>query len=300
MSTSEIAQRFGYITLLGMPNAGKSSLTNVLIGHTLCGVTAKPHTTRIPVLGLALHAQTQMALLDTAGILLKPKRDLEKKIIRKAWDLYQKADLVLFLVSLTEKDQASNRTLLSYMLDRPDARPVWVLFNKRDAVSDEVALRVAQSYEPFQGRVAHFDMISAHKPDSITPLKARLAEAMPVGPWIYPEEDLTSATSAFLAEEITRQWLLKMLHQELPYALHVATDSWKETNQGIVIHQTIFVTKESHKPIVLGKQGRMIRLIGEKARHSMMESLVDSQSVHLFLHVKVEPDWMDLLDTTHV
>lgn len=288
-----LSQRFGYVTIVGFPNAGKSTLINALVGQTVSIVTDKPHTTRAPIIGLAVHEQTQIALVDTAGILLHPERPLEKRIVQAAWKQYGVADVILFLAALNVKSQKANLELLGWLVDRKDPRPVWVLFNKADAVPQTHCLQVAEEYQPFTDRVEFFQTVSCLKGHGLAFLKEKLANAMPEGPWAYPAEDSTTTSRNVLASELTRAWVYRLLYQELPYQMHVHTDQWKRVGQSVEIHQTLFVSKPGQKGIVLGEGGKTIREIGMRARADISKELVGNRKVNLFLHVKCSSEWMN-------
>ncbi len=280
--------RCGFVALIGAPNAGKSTLTNALVGTKVSIVSHKVQTTRSLVRGIALEGTTQIILVDTPGI-FAPKRRLEKAMVRSAWSGAGDADAVVLLIDaragLTEDVEAIIKGLADVR------RPRAILLNKIDLVKRESLLELA-------ARVAElisFDrlfMVSALGGDGLTELRQWLAQTLPLGPWLYPEDQISDAPMRSLAAEITREKLFHRLHEELPYRSTVETDSWQERKDGSVrIEQTIFVERESQRKIVLGKGGETIKAISMAARKELTE--IVEAPVHLFLFVKVRENWAD-------
>lgn len=280
--------RCGFVALIGAPNAGKSTLTNALVGTKVSIVSHKVQTTRSLVRGIALEGTTQIILVDTPGI-FAPKRRLEKAMVRSAWSGAGDADAVVLLIDaragLTEDVEAIIKGLADVR------RPRAILLNKIDLVKRESLLELA-------ARVAElisFDrlfMVSAQNGDGLKELREWLAQTLPLGPWLYPEDQISDAPMRSLAAEITREKLFHRLHEELPYRSTVETDSWQERKDGSVrIEQTIFVERESQRKIVLGKGGETIKAISMAARKELTE--IVEAPVHLFLFVKVRENWAD-------
>jgi len=288
MNESTEQTRCGFVALIGAPNAGKSTLTNALVGTKVSIVSHKVQTTRSLVRGIALDGATQIILVDTPGI-FAPKRRLEKAMVRSAWTGAGDADAVVLLVDaragLTDDVQAIIRGLADVK------RPRAILLNKIDLVKRDTLLELAAKV----AELITFDrlfMVSALSGDGLAELREWLAQTLPLGPWLYPEDQISDAPMRMLAAEITREKLFHRLHEELPYRSTVETDSWQERKDGSVrIEQTIFVERESQRKIVLGKSGETIKAISMAARKELTE-IVESP-VHLFLFVKVRENWAD-------
>ncbi|WP_425104108.1 GTPase Era [Ancylobacter sp.] len=280
--------RCGFVALIGTPNAGKSTLTNALVGTKVSIVSHKVQTTRALVRGIAIEGATQIVLVDTPGI-FAPKRRLEKAMVRSAWSGAGDADAVVLLIDaragLTEDVQAIIRGLADVK------RPRAILLNKIDLVKRESLLELAAKV----AELISFDrlfMVSALAGDGLKELRQWLAQLLPLGPWLYPEDQISDAPMRSLAAEITREKLFHRLHEELPYRSTVETDSWQERKDGSVrIEQTIFVERESQRKIVLGKSGETIKAISMAARKELTE--IVEAPVHLFLFVKVRENWAD-------
>ncbi|MDR6955180.1 GTP-binding protein Era [Ancylobacter sp. 3268] len=280
--------RCGFVALIGAPNAGKSTLTNALVGTKVSIVSHKVQTTRSLVRGIAIEGQTQIVLVDTPGI-FAPKRRLEKAMVRSAWGGAGDADAVALLidarVGITEEVEAIMRGLAQVK------RPRAVILNKIDLVKRESLLELAAKVAEHITLDRLF-MISALEGDGLVQLRQWLTEVLPQGPWLYPEDQISDAPMRMLAAEITREKLFHRLHEELPYRSTVETDSWQERKDGSVrIEQTIFVERESQRKIVLGKGGDTIKAISMAARKELTE--IVEQPVHLFLFVKVRENWSD-------
>jgi GTP-binding protein Era len=278
--------RCGFIALIGAPNVGKSTLTNRLTGAKVSIVTRKVQTTRTTIRGIALHRQSQLIFVDTPGI-FAPKRRLDRAMVQRAWSGAADADLVALLVDAAaglDDETAAIPPKLAPMADK-----ALLVLNKIDLVKRERLLGLADALNKELSFRRTF-MVSAKTGDGIDDLKDYLAEQVPAGPWLYPEDQLTDAPLRHLAAEITREKLFERLHEELPYVSTVETADWKTVKGGAVrIEQTIYVERESQRKIVLGKGGRAIRDIGTAARRELAEIL--ETPVHLFLFVKVRPHW---------
>jgi GTP-binding protein Era len=285
--------RCGLVAVIGAPNAGKSTLVNALVGQKVAIVSAKAQTTRARMLGIALAdapdgAPTQMILVDTPGI-FAPKRRLDRAMVSAAWEGAEAADAVLLVVDPIKQRRHELEPLLEALANRPE-RKILVL-NKVDAAKKEPLLALAQELTA-KADFAEVFFVSALTGDGVTEMKAALADAMPVGPWHYPEDQVSDASERLLATEITREQLYRQLHEELPYDSAVRPESYAQRKDGSVeIHQQIVVTRDNQRAIVLGKGGSKIKAIGEAARKELSEVL--GQKVHLFLHVKVEENWAE-------
>jgi GTP-binding protein Era len=278
--------RCGFVALIGAPNSGKSTLTNALVGAKISIVTHKAQTTRGPVRGLAMEGNTQIVLVDTPGI-FQPRRRLDRAMTATAWDRAGDADLILLVV---DAKRGADEKAMAVVERLDDMKvPAALVINKVDLVKKPKLLElVADLSAP--DRFDQIFMISALNGDGVADLKSYLAEKMPEGPWLFPEDQLTDAPLRQAAAEITREKLFLRLHEELPYALTVETIEWKTLRDGSArIEQTIYVERDSQKKIVLGAKGQTIKEIGQAARAEIAE--IADQPVHLFLFVKVRERW---------
>jgi GTP-binding protein Era len=278
----------GYVALIGAPNAGKSTLLNQLVGRKLAIVTPKVQTTRSRLLGIAIEGAAQLIFVDTPGI-FEPRRRLDRAMIAAAWAGAADADQVVLLVDATRPDAPDTRRIIEQLA--ASRRRVILALNKIDLVRREKLLGVVDDLS----RKAAFDqvfMISGLTGDGVTDLKQHLAEAMPPGPWLFPEDQLSDAPERWLAAEITREQVFLQLHDELPYAASVETESWEDRKDGSArIDQVIYVQRPGQRAIVLGDKGQRIKNIGARAR-AELERLLDRR-VHLFLFVKVRDNWLE-------
>jgi GTPase len=280
--------RCGFVALIGAPNSGKSTLTNALVGAKVSIVTHKAQTTRGPVRGIALIGNSQVILVDTPGI-FQPKRRLDRAMAQAAWERAGDADLVALVIDAQFGLDQALQPLLTHL---PEVkRPAVAILNKIDLVAKPELLHQAAELSAL-GRFDRVFMISALTGDGVADLKAYLASAVPPGPWLFPEDQLTDASLRQTAAEITREKLFLRLHEELPYTLTVETADWKDLADGSIrIEQTIYVERESQRKIVLGAKGRTIKEIGSAARAEIGE--IAGAAVHLFLFVKVRERWAD-------
>ena len=275
--------RAGFVAVIGAPNAGKSTLVNALVGQKVAIVSPKAQTTRARLMGIAIDGPTQILLVDTPGI-FAPKRRLDRAMVAAAWTGAQDADLILLVIDASEK-------LREEVLEGLEKRehPLFLVLNKIDLVKKENLLALAAELTTRLNPDQVF-MISAAQGDGVADLKQALAAAMPSGPWLYPEDEVSDATDRMIAAELTREQIVNQLHQELPYATAVETETWTDRPDGSTeIRQQILVERDSQKAIVIGKGGRRLKEIGASARTQIAEHL--GRPVHLFLHVKVNPRW---------
>ena len=280
--------RCGFIALLGAPNAGKSTLLNRLVGSKVSIVTPKVQTTRTRIIGIAIHGVAQIAFIDTPGI-FKPRRRLDRAMVQAAWGGARDADSVVVLVDARRGLDGDTRIIIDGL--KKKGREAILALNKIDLVKRESLLPLTAELDG-TGVFTDTFMLSALTGDGVDELMGVLAGRVPSGPWLYPEDQLSDIPMRLLAAEITREKLFLRLHQELPYGLAVETESFAERKDGSVrIDQVIYLQRENHKPIVLGKGGRQIKTIGTLAREEL-SGLLD-RKVHLFLHVKVDPKWLD-------
>lgn len=292
----------GFVAIIGAPNAGKSTLTNRLVGAKVSIVTQKVQTTRFPVRGVAMAGEAQIVLVDTPGI-FQPRRKLDRAMVRAAWGGAEDADAIVHLVDSVAELAAATKE--AKPADRKAAvdvesiveglkasgKKAILALNKIDGMKRETLLGLSQRlFET--GVYSEVFMISAADGSGVDDLKARLAALMPENPWFYPEDQTADLPARLLAAEITREKLYLRVHEELPYSAAVETTAFQERKDGGVrIEQTIYVERESQRPIVLGKGGQTLKWIGQKAREELIQLL--DRPVHLFLHVAVDERWAD-------
>ena len=295
-------QRAGFAAIIGAPNAGKSTLVNRLTGTKVSIVTQKVQTTRFPVRGIAMYGDAQIVLVDTPGI-FSPRRRLDRAMVASAWGGADEADAVVHLVDAashiaaqgkegTAADRRSaedTETIISAL--KQSGKKVILALNKIDGMRRDTLLALSQ--ELFEtGVYSEVFMISALSGDGVDDLGRRLAEMMPAGPWLYPEDQSADVPMRVLAAEITREKVYLRVHEELPYSAAVETTSFEDRPDGSArIEQTIYVERDSQRPIVLGKGGQTLKWIGQKAREELTDLL--DRPVHLFLTVKVDPKWQE-------
>lgn len=284
----EGATRCGFVALVGAPNAGKSTLVNALVGTKVSIVSHKVQTTRALVRGLVIERGAQIVFVDTPGI-FAPKRRLDRAMVTTAWSGATDADVIALLIDARKGLDDDNLAILDKLAGAP--RNKILLLNKIDMIRREELLALAQEAT---SKVA-FDrvfMISALKGDGVKDVTRYLADEMPVGPWLYPADDVSDLPLRALAAEITREKLFGRLHDELPYASTVETEKWEVRPDGSVrVEQTIYVERETQKRIVIGKGGQTVKQISTEARKEISE--IAETTVHLFLFVKVRENWAD-------
>jgi len=280
--------RCGFVALIGAPNVGKSTLVNALVGAKVSIVTPKVQTTRALVRGIAIEGAAQLIFVDTPGI-FAPRRRLDRAMVGTAWGSTQDSDLVALLIDAKKGIKDDDEAVLGAL---GNVRPAKILIlNKVDLVEKPSLLTLTQTLNERADFAATF-MISALSGYGVPDLRSWLATRVPLGPWLYPEDQISDAPLRQLAAEITREKLYLRLHQELPYQSTVETEVWKELKDGAVrIEQTIYVERDSQRKIVLGKGGQAIRAIGAAARLDIAAAI--EHPVHLFLFVKVREGWGD-------
>ncbi len=282
------ATRCGFVALIGAPNVGKSTLVNALVGSKVTIVSRKVQTTRTLIRGIVIENNSQIILVDTPGI-FSPRRRLDRAMVSTAWSGAHDADLVCVLLDARAGIDEEADAILAKLATVKHEK--LLVLNKIDLVPRENLLALAKTANERLEFAMTF-MVSALTGDGIDDLRAALAAMVPVGPFHYPEDQMSDAPMRHLAAEITREKIFLKLHQELPYQSTVETDSWTERkDKSIRIEQTIFVERESQRKIVLGKGGATIKSIGAEARKEIAE--IVGQPVHLFLFVKVRENWGD-------
>jgi GTP-binding protein Era len=276
----------GFVAVIGAPNAGKSTLVNGLVGQKVAIVSPKAQTTRARLMGIAIEGETQILLVDTPGI-FAPRRRLDRAMVAAAWTGAQDADLILLVIDAAAGVNAEVEAIIASLEQRE--HPLFLALNKIDLVKKEalLALSAGLAARLIPDKVF---MISAAQGDGVSDLKQALAASMPEGPWLYPDDEVSDATDRMIAAELTREQIVNQLHQELPYATAIETETWEDRPDGsTAIRQQILVERDSQKAIVIGKGGRRLKAIGAAAREEIAQHL--GRPVHLFLHVKVNPRW---------
>ena len=282
-------KRAGFVAILGAPNVGKSTLVNRLVGTKVTIVSPKVQTTRSRVRGVRVEGAAQLVLVDTPGIFQNARRRLERAMVHAAWRGAEDADIILLLVDATRGLDSDTERIRESL--KKSGRKAQVAINKIDQVAPEKLLPLAAALDDGVSTERIF-MISALDGQGVEDLLGHLLGLLPEGPWLYPEDQLSDISERLLAAEITREKLFLQLHQELPYSLTVETESWRELKVGSVrIEQIVYVTRDSHKAMVLGKGGQRIKSVGQDSR-TELEDLLERR-VHLFLFVKVREGWRD-------
>ena len=282
--------RAGFVALIGEPNAGKSTLLNRMVGAKVSIVTHKVQTTRTRIRGLAMEGQTQIVFVDTPG-LFRPRRRLDRAMVASAWTGAEDADITVLMVEAHRGVTEGVESILESLPEHVGKRPLALAINKIDRVKRDRLLALVADLNERHTFVETF-LISAENGDGVDDLRKWLGKTLPEGSWMYPEDQVADVALRLIAAEITREKLTLRLHQELPYQLTVETETWEERKDGSVrIDQLIYVARDGHKGIVLGKGGETIKAVGELARKDIMELL--ERKAHLFLNVKVRPNWQE-------
>ncbi len=278
--------RCGFVAVIGLPNAGKSTFVNALVGSKVSIVSGKAQTTRSRILGIAIHENAQLVLIDTPGV-FDAQKTMERAMVGVAYEALEESDAILHIVDATlEKAPARNAELIKKL---PRGKTVFLALNKTDKAPRPHLLKCAEEMNGMFPYAATF-MISALKENGTKDVLQRLCTVLPESPWLFGEDEITDMPMRMMAAEITREKIFNQLHQELPHSAMVLTESWGDRGNGqIEIHQTIMVQRDGQKAIVLGKGGVRIKQIGQEARQEM-EELFEAR-IHLKLFVKVEKDW---------
>jgi GTP-binding protein Era len=285
-----MSTRAGFVALIGEPNAGKSTLLNRMVGAKVSIVTHKVQTTRTRIRGVALEGDSQIVFVDTPG-LFRPRRRLDRAMVAAAWGGAADADVVVLMIEAHRGLTKGVEAILSSLDERGGAGRVALAINKIDRVESQVLLALTEEMNKRFDFTRTF-MISAEKGFGVDDLKGWLAEELPEGPWLYPEDQIADMPLRMIAAEMTREKLTLRLHQELPYQLTVETEGWEEREDGSVkIDQIIYVARDGHKGILLGKKGETIKAVGKLAREEISEFL--DRKAHLFLQVKVRSGWLE-------
>jgi GTP-binding protein Era len=285
-----MTKRAGFVALIGEPNAGKSTLLNAMVGAKVSIVTHKVQTTRTRIRGVAIEGDAQIVFVDTPG-LFRPRRRLDRAMVAAAWSGASDADVVVLMIEAHRGVTEGVEAILSGLAERSDAQKIVLAINKIDRVEAPVLLGLTEELNALHPFAETF-MISAEKGHGVQDLKTWLGGALPEGPWLYPEDQIADLPMRMIAAEMTREKLTLRLHQELPYELTVESEAWEDRPDGTVkIDQVIYVARDGHKGIVLGKKGETVKAVGQAARAEISEFL--GRTVHLFLTVKVRPNWLN-------
>ncbi|MEL6991357.1 MAG: GTPase Era [Pseudomonadota bacterium] len=280
----------GFIALIGEPNAGKSTLLNRMVGAKVSIVTHKVQTTRARIRGVTIEGSAQLVFVDTPG-LFRPRRRLDRAMVAAAWGGAADADIVVLLVEAHRGITDGVERILEELPKSVKSQSVALAINKIDRVKSDALLSLTKDLNDRFGFVETF-MISAEKGHGVQDLRSWLAKSLPEGPWLYPEDQLADLPMRMIAAEMTREKLTLRLHQELPYQLTVETEGWEERKDGSVkVDQIVYVARDGHKGILLGKKGETIKGVSQASRAELEEFL--GRRVHLFLQVKVRPNWLD-------
>lgn len=282
-------RRCGFVAIIGAPNAGKSTLVNALVGSKVTIVSRKVQTTRTTIRGIAIVGASQLVLIDTPGI-FAPKRRLDRAMVDAAWSGASDADVVIVMVD----GQRGVTDDVARILDnlKPGRLKTYLALNKTDSLEDKAQLLTLTAALSERCKFDEIFMISALTGDGLDVLRSALAETVPLGPWHYPEDEISDLPMRLLAAEVMRERIYDRLHQELPYATTVETTDWRDMGKrGVRIEQTIFVERESQRAIVLGRKGQTLKAMAMEARAEIGEMI--ERPVHLFTFVKVRENWSD-------
>jgi len=285
-----MSTRAGFVALIGEPNAGKSTLLNRMVGAKVSIVTHKVQTTRARIRGIVIDGDAQLIFVDTPG-LFQPRRRLDRAMVAAAWGGAADADVVVLLIEANRGITEGVQRILENLANVTKGRKVALAINKIDRVQSPALLALTKDMnERFE--FSETFMISAEKGHGVDALRGWLSQQLPEGPWLYPEDQIADLPVRMIAAEITREKLTLRLHQELPYQLTVETENWEEREDGSArIDQLIYVMRDGHKGIVLGRKGETIKQVGAAARVELEEFL--GRRVHLFLQIKVRPNWLE-------
>jgi GTP-binding protein Era len=283
-----MTHRSGFITILGRPNAGKSTLLNALVGQKVAIVADKPQTTRTVIQGVMTSEAAQAIFLDTPGI-HRSDSSINKRMMDAVRDSVEERDLLLFVVDATKPFEEEDRRALSIL--RKGGPPALAVFNKIDALRVRQDLLPLLEEYPKHYEFAEYLPVSASRGTGLEQLRGQVLKRLPEGPEYFPPDHVTDQPARFLAAELIREKILLATRQEVPHAVTVLVDRWEETPGFVKIYATILVERDGQKAIVIGSKGSMLKRIGTLAREEM-EALFDIR-IYLDLHVKVESEWRE-------
>ena len=287
---NDTTTRAGFVALIGEPNAGKSTLLNRMVGAKVSIVTHKVQTTRARIRGIAIEGAAQIVFVDTPGI-FRPRRRLDRSMVAAAWGGASDADIILLLVEAHRGLTEGVQSIIDALKEQGTRAPVALIINKIDRVKSEALLALSRQLNDAFAFERSF-MISAERGHGCDDLRQWLAETLPEGPWLYPEDQIADLPMRMIAAEITREKLTLRLHEEIPYQLTVETEGWEERKDGSArVDQVIYVARPGHKGIVLGKGGETVKAVGQAARIDLEEFM--GRRIHLFLQVRVRENWQN-------
>ena len=287
--TDNTQTRSGFVALIGPPNAGKSTLMNQMVGQKVSILTPKVQTTRSRIRGIAMKGASQMVFVDTPGI-FTPKRRLDRAMVHAAWQGADDGDVLLLLHDCA-RNVIDDDTLAILAKIKEQKLTVSLVLNKTDLATPEKLLTRTKALSD-EYEFEKIFMVSAEYGHGVEDVKSWLAEKMPISPYLFDPEDLSDLPQRLLAAEILREKLFLNLHQELPYQMTVETDSWEEKKDGSAeIRVSVYVSREGHRGLVLGRGGQALRRIGPSAGMELEEA--PDRRIHLLTHVKYRKDWMD-------
>jgi GTP-binding protein Era len=289
LHSHDTMQKCGTIAIIGEPNAGKSTLTNNIVGAKVSIISKKVQTTRVSTLGIAIYKNTQIILQDTPGI-FEAKKTIEKSLVKNAWHTVHEVDIILLIIDVSKKNIDSSLDILKKI---PKNKKNIIVFNKIDLALD---INKENFQEKIKNKIENDDInffwISALKNNGVEDLLIALEQLLPVHPWLYPDDIITTQPEALWICEFTREQVYAQLHQEIPYEIYIEHESYERFNDGsLKISQAIVVAKESQKSFVIGKGGERIKEIGQKTRLALEKEM--ATRVHLKLFVKVKENWME-------
>jgi GTP-binding protein Era len=278
----------GIVAVVGPPNAGKSTLVNKFVGSKVSIVTHKVQTTRSRIRAISILGESQVVYVDTPGIFI-PKRRLERAMVDAAWIGAEEADIVLIVIDVMRGIGADIKSIIDRLTEKNCS--IYVVLNKIDSLRRELLLALIDSLKN-EAKISEIFMISALNGEGVSELQSVISDRMPMGPWLFPEDQLSDLPQRLLASEITREKVYLYLHQELPYAIAVDTENWKKLNDNSIrIEQVIYIQRESQKGIVLGSGGKTIKRIRSESQKELSDLL--EQKIHLFVRVKVSANWIN-------
>ncbi len=280
----------GFIAVIGRPNVGKSTLVNALVGEKISIVSRKPQTTRTRVTGISTKPAYQMIFIDTPGIHNKQGHKLNKRMVATAVAAIPDADVILFVVDVLAPVNEEDRYIARLLAEKASKRPVVFVLNKMDRLTLDRAQDRIEAYWALLPNYSDSIPTSALKGTNISLLQEKILTHLPVGPRYYPGDRITDQTETMIASELIREAMLRFTHQEVPHAAAVLIEDYNLRDNGVIyISATIWVERESQKPIVIGKDGALLKRIGSISRKEL-ERFVGGK-VFLNLWVKVQPDW---------
>ncbi|HDQ70973.1 MAG TPA: GTPase Era [Chloroflexi bacterium] len=278
----------GFVAVIGRPNVGKSTLVNQAVGQKVAIVSHKPQTTRSRILGIVTREDVQIIFVDTPGI-HRPRHELGQLMVAVAADAIPDSDVLLFMVDVSTLPTKEDRMIADLLQQHTDA-PVILVLNKMDLLSPELVKPHTEAYWDLLPHHYAWMMTTATSGENLDKLLDLLVDALPEGPRYYPGDQVTDQAERMIAGELVREQVLRYVHQEVPHGVAVVVEEFKEREQGVIyIAANVFVEKGSHKGILIGKKGQMLRQIGAAARQEIER--MTGGKIYLDLWVKVSKDW---------